>query len=182
MFLGNPGAKYENTRHNAGFMAADALADSLDININRLRFRAMTARCDINSEGLFLMKPQTYMNLSGEAVAPAAAFYKIPPERIIAVSDDTALPEGKLRLRKSGSSGGHNGLKSLIEHLGTEGFPRIRIGVGAPPHADFDTVDWVIGRLGAAEGKELSEAAKKAADAVRHIVCEGIDSAMNKFN
>ncbi|NLH01919.1 MAG: aminoacyl-tRNA hydrolase, partial [Clostridiales bacterium] len=131
-FLGNPGAKYAGTRHNAGFMAADATEKLNNIKINRLRFNALTAIATINGEKVLLMKPQTYMNLSGNAVAPAAAYYKLPPEKVIIVVDDISLPVGKIRIRAKGSSGGHNGLKSIISALGTENFPRIKIGVGSP--------------------------------------------------
>ena len=141
VFLGNPGLKYEGTRHNAGFMAADAFAKAHKLSINRARFRALTATCELGEEKLLLMKPQTYMNLSGEAAAQAARFYKIPPQHVLVVSDETALPIGKLRIRTKGSAGGHNGLKSVIACLGTEDFPRIRLGVGAPPHPDYDMAD-----------------------------------------
>ena len=137
VFLGNPGPKYECTRHNAGFMAGDALAKKLGVSINRLRFKALTAAAEINGEKVLLMKPQTFMNLSGEAVGQAARFYKIPPERVLVVSDEISLPLGKLRVRPKGSAGGHNGLKSIIASLGSDAFPRIRIGVGAPPHPDY---------------------------------------------
>ena len=138
VFLGNPGPKYDCTRHNAGFMAGDALAKKLGVSINRLRFKALTAACEINGEKVLLMKPQTYMNLSGEAVGEAARFYKIPPEHVLVVSDEISLPLGKLRVRPKGSAGGHNGLKSIISSLGSDAFPRVRIGVGAPPHPDYD--------------------------------------------
>ena len=144
VFLGNPGLRYEGTRHNAGFMTADALAKKLDLSINRARFHALTGKTEIGGESVLLMKPQTYMNLSGEAAAEAAKFYKIPPERVIVVSDETALPIGKLRVRSKGSAGGHNGLKSIIACLGSDQFPRIRLGVGAPPHPDYDMADWVL--------------------------------------
>ena len=127
VFLGNPGTKFNGTRHNAGFMAADAMAKELNVSINKLRFKALTAQVEIGGEKVLLMKPQTYMNLSGEAVIQAAKFYKISPEHIIVVSDEVAMPIGKLRIRKSGSAGGHNGLKNIIQHLGTQDFPRIRI-------------------------------------------------------
>ena len=142
--LGNPGPRYEGTRHNAGFMTADALAKKLNISVNRARFRALTGSGEIGGERVLLMKPQTYMNLSGEAAAEAAKFYKIPPERVIVVSDETALPVGKLRVRSKGSAGGHNGLKSIIACLGSDQFPRIRLGVGSPPHEDYDMADWVL--------------------------------------
>ena len=182
VFLGNPGMKYEGTRHNAGFMAADALAKRRGIAINRLRFKALTAQCGIAGECVLLMKPQTYMNLSGEAVGEAARFYKIPPEHIIVVSDEMALPVGKLRIRKKGSAGGHNGLKNIIAHLGTEEFPRIRLGVGAPPHPDYDVKDWVLSSFKNQDAEDMAAAAARAGEAAECYIAEGADRAMNKFN
>ena len=182
VFLGNPGMKYEGTRHNAGFMAADALAKRRGIAINKLRFKALTAQCDIAGESVLLMKPQTYMNLSGEAVGEAARFYKIPPEHIIVVSDEMALPVGKLRIRKKGSAGGHNGLKNIIAHLGTEEFPRIRLGVGAPPHPDYDVKDWVLSSFKNQDAEDMAAAAARAGEAAECYIAEGADRAMNRFN
>ncbi len=182
VFLGNPGMKYEGTRHNAGFMAADALAKRRGIAINRLRFKALTAQCGIAGESVLLMKPQTYMNLSGEAVGEAARFYKIPPEHIIVVSDEMALPVGKLRIRKKGSAGGHNGLKNIIAHLGTEEFPRIRLGVGAPPHPDYDVKDWVLSSFKNQDAEDMAAAVARAGEAAECYIAEGADRAMNKFN
>lgn len=141
--LGNYGKQYENTRHNIGFMAAERLIDKRDLRCNRLRFRALTEVIEFGGANVLLMMPQTYMNLSGEAVGEAARFYKIPAGHVIVISDDISLPLGKLRVRGSGSAGGHNGLKNIIAHLGTDAFPRVKVGVGAPEH---DIVDWVIGR------------------------------------
>ena len=152
--LGNPGPRYEGTRHNAGFLTADALAKKLKVSVNRSRFRALTGTARIGGESVLLMKPQTYMNLSGEAVAQAAKFSKIPPERVIVVSDDVSLPLAKLRVRTKGSAGGHNGLKSIVSALGSDAFPRIRIGVGSPPHPDFDMADWVLGVFRDADAEE----------------------------
>ena len=180
--LGNPGLRYEGTRHNAGFMTADALAKKLNVRIDRARFKALTGRCVIGGEGVLLMKPQTYMNLSGEAAAQAAAFYKIPPERILVVSDETALPIGVLRVRTKGSAGGHNGLKSLIACLGTEDFPRVRLGVGAPPHPDYDMADWVLSVFRNEDAERMHDAAARAADAVVCYISEGADRAMNRYN
>ena len=180
--LGNPGLKYEGTRHNAGFMTADALAKKLNVRIDRARFKALTGRCTIGGEGVLLMKPQTYMNLSGEAAAQAAAFYKIPPERILVVSDETALPVGALRVRTKGSAGGHNGLKSLIACLGTEEFPRVRLGVGAPPHPDYDMADWVLSVFRNEDAAKMADAAARAAEAVICYIGEGSERAMNRFN
>lgn len=182
VFLGNPGPRYEFTRHNAGFMAADAMAKEKNLSINKLRFKALTAACTIGGQSVLLMKPQTFMNLSGEAVRQAAAFYKIAPEHIIVVSDEISLPIGKLRIRTKGSAGGHNGLKNIIAQLGTEAFPRIRIGVGAPPHPDYDMADWVLGHFQGEDKKAIDAAVKRAADAVECLIGEGIDRAMSRFN
>ena len=182
VFLGNPGPKYECTRHNAGFMAADALAKKLGVSINRARFKALTASAEINGEKLLLMKPQTYMNLSGEAVGEAARFYKILPEHVIVVSDEVSLPLGKLRVRMKGSAGGHNGLKSIIASLGSDNFPRVRIGVGAPPHPDYDMADWVLSVFRNQDLEDMLSAADKAAEAVIAYVTDGPERAMNRFN
>ena len=182
VFLGNPGPKYECTRHNAGFMAADALAKDKGIKINRSRFKALTATVDLGGESGLLMKPQTYMNLSGEAVIQAVKFYKIAPDHVIVVSDEMSLPIGKLRIRTKGSAGGHNGLKNIIAHLGTDSFPRIRIGVGAPPHPDYDVADWVLSVFRNKDAEEMAEAAKRAAEAVECYVLHGPERAMNRFN
>ena len=182
VFLGNPGAKYNGTRHNAGFMAADAMAKELNVAINKLRFKALTATVTIGGEKVLLMKPQTYMNLSGEAVGQAAKFYKISPERIIVVSDEVAMPIGKLRIRKSGSAGGHNGLKDIIRHLGTQDFPRIRMGVGAAPHPDYDMADWVLSTFKNKDAEDMQALAERVSKAVQCYITEGPDRAMNKFN
>lgn len=182
VFLGNPGLKYNGTRHNAGFMAADAMEKKLGVKINRMRFRALTQTVDIGGQKVMLMKPQTYMNLSGDAIVQASRFYKVPPERVIVVSDETALPIGKIRIRRGGSAGGHNGLKSIIAQLGTDQFPRIRLGVGAPPHPDYDMADWVLAAFKGQDAAAMEAAAKKAADAVECYITEGADKAMNKFN
>ena len=182
VFLGNPGPRYEMTRHNAGFMAADAMAKEKNVNINKARFKALTATCDIGGESVLLMKPQTFMNLSGDAVAQAAKFYKIPPERVIVVSDEISLPIGKLRIRTKGSAGGHNGLKDIIAKLGTDAFPRIRIGVGAPPHPDYDMADWVLSSFKNQDAEDMLAAAKRAAQAAQCYITQGADRAMNRFN
>ena len=182
VFLGNPGPKYDCTRHNAGFMAGDAMADKLGVRINRARFKALTAAAEIGGVKVLLMKPQTYMNLSGEAVAQAVRFYKIPAERVLVVSDEVSLPLGKLRVRQKGSAGGHNGLKSIISALGTDAFPRIRIGVGAPPHPDYDMADWVLSVFRNQDLADMREAAGRAADAAGCYVTEGPERAMNRFN
>ena len=182
VFLGNPGPRYEMTRHNAGFMAADAMAKEKNVNINKARFKALTATCDIRGESVLLMKPQTFMNLSGDAVAQAAKFYKIPPEHVIVVSDEISLPIGKLRIRTKGSAGGHNGLKDIIAKLGTDAFPRIRIGVGAPPHPDYDMADWVLSSFKNQDAEDMLAAAERAAQAAQCYITQGADRAMNRFN
>ena len=181
-FLGNPGLKYNGTRHNAGFMAADAMEKKLGVSINKMRFKALTQTADIGGKKVLLMKPQTYMNLSGDAIAQAANFYKVPPERVIVVSDETALPIGRLRIRRGGSAGGHNGLKSVIARLGTDQLPRIRLGVGDKPHPDYDMADWVLSAFKGQDAADMELVAKKAADAVECYITEGADRAMNKFN
>lgn len=182
VFLGNPGPKYDCTRHNAGFMAGDALAKKLGVSVNRLRFKALTAPAEINGEKVLLMKPQTFMNLSGEAVGQAARFYKVPPERVLVVSDEISLPLGRLRVRPKGSAGGHNGLKSIIAALGSDAFPRIRIGVGAPPHPDFDMADWVLSVFRNQDLEDMLAAADRAAEAVITYISDGPERAMNRFN
>ena len=182
VFLGNPGLRYEGTRHNAGFMTADALARKKNISINRSRFRALTASCPIGDTTVLLMKPQTYMNLSGEAVGQAARFYKIPADHVLVVSDDITLPIGAMRIRTKGSAGGHNGLKNIISVLGTEEFPRIRLGVGSPPHPDYDTVDWVLSVFRDQDAVDMAEAASRAADAVECFITQGPEKAMNLYS
>ena len=180
--LGNPGTKYEMTRHNAGFMAGDAMAKAQGAAINRSRFKALTGTCDIGGETVMLMKPQTFMNLSGEAVAQAVSFYKLAPDHVIVVSDEVALPIGKLRIRTKGSAGGHNGLKNIIALLGTDQFPRIRIGVGAAPHPDYDMADWVLSSFKGKDAEDILAAAARAAEAVECYITKGADRAMNLYN
>lgn len=182
VFLGNPGLKYRGTRHNAGFMAAEAMEKELGVSINRLRFKALTATVSLGGQKVLLMMPQTYMNLSGEAVIQAVKFYKISPENVIVVSDDVALPIGKLRIRKGGSAGGHNGLKSIIQHLGTDQFPRMRMGVGAAPHPDYDMADWVLSSFKNQDAEDMERLAEKVCAAIACYISEGADRAMNKFN
>lgn len=180
--LGNPGDKYENTRHNVGFMVADEVAQRQNKPIQRLKFKALTNILTISGQRVLVMKPVTYMNLSGEAVRQAADFYKIPPDHVLVVSDDTALALGRLRIRVKGSAGGHNGLKNIIQHLGTDQFPRLRVGVGEKPHPDYDMADWVLGKFVGEDKKTIDEAVKRAADAIECILAEGIDRGMGKFN
>ena len=177
--LGNPGEKYLFTRHNAGFLAIDYISRKYDFKINNIKFKSVCAKYN---NALF-MKPQTYMNDSGEAVSEAAGFYKIPPENILVISDDISLPAGKLRIRKSGSDGGQKGLRSIINHLSTEEFPRIKIGVGEKPHPDYDVVDWVLSRFSKDDEKIIFEAFVKAADCVDMFLNETpIDKIQNKYN
>ena len=180
--LGNMGDQYERTRHNVGFDVIDQIADDLDIPVQRLKFKALTNTASLGGQTVLLMKPVTYMNLSGEAVAPAAAFYKIPPERIIVLSDEVSLPPGKLRIRQNGSAGGHNGLKSVIAHLHSDQFPRIRLGVGGKPHPDYDMADWVLGKPQGEDRTAVDDAVKRAAQAVECYIKEGPQAAMSKFN
>lgn len=180
--LGNPGDKYENTRHNAGFMAIDQLADRGGFPVQRLKFHALTQQATISGQGVLVMKPTTYMNLSGDAVAEAAAFYKVPPEHILVLCDDVSLPVGKLRIRLSGSAGGHNGLKHIIQRLGTDQFPRLKIGVGAKPHPDYDMADWVLGKFVGPDKTAMDEATLRAAQAVECYLKDGPQKAMNQFN
>ncbi|MBR0352292.1 MAG: aminoacyl-tRNA hydrolase [Oscillospiraceae bacterium] len=180
--LGNPGPKYEGTRHNAGFMAADALSKKYGAAVNRLRFKSLTGTCPIGGETVMIMKPQTYMNLSGDAVIQAVRFYKIPADHVMVISDEMALPVGKIRIKTKGSAGGHNGLKSIIEKLGTEEFPRIRLGVGAPPHPDYDVKEWVLSVFRNQDAEDMAAAAEKAAEAVECYISEGAERAMNKYN
>ena len=180
--LGNPGAKYESTRHNMGFLVVDKLAQNEKLKFNKLRFKAWTATWEVGGEKVLLMKPQTYMNLSGEAVGQAARFYKIPADHVLVISDDIALPAGKLRIRAGGSAAGHNGLKNIIQHLGTDRFPRIKVGVGSPQQAEHDIADWVTGKPMGEDQKVIIEALDKAVAAIPVLIEQGVDRAMNRFN
>ena len=180
--LGNPGDQYENTRHNVGFMVADELGERLRVPIQKLKYKALTNTVTLGGQKVLVMKPVTYMNLSGEAVRQAADFYKVAPDHVLVVSDDTSLAVGKLRIRKGGSAGGHNGLKSIIQHLGTDQFPRLRLGVGEKPHPDYDLADWVLGKFQGEDKKQVDAAVKKAADAIECILSQGLDKGMNQFN
>lgn len=182
VFLGNPGPRYEGTRHNAGFMVGEVFAKRLGLRINRARWRALTCTAELAGKKVLFMFPQTLMNLSGEAVGPAAKFYKLPPERVLVFSDEMALSPGSVRVRPSGSAGGHNGLKSVIAALGSENFPRIRLGVGEPPHPDYDTADWVLGAPKGKDAELFAQAAERAADAAECYISEGPERAMNKYN
>ena len=180
--LGNVGDKYDGTRHNIGFEVMDELGKRGNFAIRKIKHRALTQTAEIGGQRVLVMKPTTFMNLSGEAIIDAAKFYKVPAERVLVVCDDVSLPTGKLRLRRSGSAGGHNGLKNIILHLGTDAFPRVKVGVGEKPHPDYDMIDWVMGKFHGENRKIMDEAVKRAADAVEAILKSGMDTAMNKFN
>lgn len=180
--LGNPGTQYESTRHNMGFLAVDKLAQEENFRFSKLRFKAWTATWEVGGQKVLVMKPQTYMNLSGESVGEAARFYKIPPEHVLVISDDINLPAGRLRIRPGGSAGGHNGLKNIIQHLGTDRFPRIKVGVGSPRPGEHDMVDWVMGKPMGEDRTAVEDALDRAGDAAKTLITEGIDRAMNRFN
>ena len=182
IFLGNPGARYDNTRHNAGFMACDKTAEKTGVKVNRIKFNALISTANIGGESVLLMKPQTYMNLSGGALWQAMKFYKVPLERVVAVTDDVSLPPGKIRVRRRGSAGGHNGLKDIISKCGGEDFPRIKIGVGSPPHESYDMADWVLAKLSGNDKKLIDAGTKQASDALEMIITKDVDEAMAKFN
>lgn len=181
-FLGNPGPRYACTRHNAGFMTGDAAEKKYGVSITRSRFKALTGTSEIAGQNVLFMKPQTFMNLSGEAVCQAAKFYKIPADHILIVSDEMSLPVGKLRIREKGSAGGHNGLKNIIACLGTDAFPRIRLGVGAPPNREYDVKDWVLGVFHDQDAIDMKAACEKAADAIECYITSGPQKAMNLYN
>ena len=180
--LGNPGKDYENTRHNAGFLAIDHVAASKGAKIDRAKFQALTAVVEIGGVGVLLMKPQTYMNNSGMAIREAANFYNVPADNIIVIFDDISIGVGKMRIRRKGSAGGHNGIKSIIEHLSTNEFPRIKLGVGEKPSPEYDLVSWVLGNIPEADRKSMAEAYSKAADALEEMISGNVDRAMNKYN
>ncbi len=180
--LGNPGPKYEMTRHNAGFLAMDLLAIEEGFDIKRLKHHALVADIQLEGKRCLVMKPQTMMNASGEAVGEAAKFYKIPPERVIIVYDDISLDVGSTRIRRKGSAGGHNGIKSIISHLQSENFPRVKIGVGKKPNPDYDLVDWVLGKFPKDKEAELKASLENTTKAIRLIVKGEIDEAMNRYN
>ena len=181
--LGNPGEKYAKTRHNMGFLTLDLLAEQEKVRIDRLKFKAVTAQVTFGGARCLLMKPQTFMNLSGEAVREAAQFYRIPPEKVLVIYDDVSIPVGKIRVRPSGSAGGHNGIKNIIAHLGTDKFPRVKVGVGAPGQ-EGDMIDWVIGNPSQAERKVLQDSFQRAVSAAECIIQNDgeCQKAMNLFN
>ena len=180
--LGNPGKEYERTRHNCGFRAIDVLADSLGCKIDKGKFQGLYGQTVYHGSKLFLLKPQTFMNLSGRSVLQLSAYYGIPPQRIIVLFDDISLEVGRLRCRADGSAGGHNGIKSIITELGSQEFPRVKIGVGGKPHQDADLADWVLSGFSALEEKSLQTALENAAKAALCIVSHGVSEAANRFN
>ena len=180
--LGNPGKQYEMTRHNIGFHTIDYIADNLNVKINKLKYKALYGEANIAGNKVLLVKPQTYMNLSGDSIGDFAEFFKLPPENIIIINDDISLETGRIRVRAKGSAGGHNGLKSIIYRLKSDEFPRVKMGVGSPNHADYDLKDYVLGRFTREEIPVMEESIKKAAGAVEEIIRNGPESAMNKFN
>ncbi len=180
--LGNPGRQYETTRHNAGFICLDMLAEKYNVKVNKLKFKSLTGEARIGGARCLLLKPQTFMNLSGEAVRDAVEFYKIPPERIIVIFDDISLEPGKLRIRRKGSAGTHNGMKNIIYHLKTDMIPRIKIGVGERSDPEYDLADWVLSRFTKKEAEEIKKAAENATSAVELMVKDQIDKAMSDYN
>lgn len=180
--LGNPGREYEKTRHNAGFRAIDILADSLGCKIDKAKFQGLYAQVSYNGRKLMLLKPQTFMNLSGRSVAQLSAYFNIPPARVIVLFDDISLAPGRLRVRADGSAGGHNGIKSIIQELGSQSFPRVKIGVGAKPSPDFDLADWVLSTFSALEDKALTPALEWAGESALAIIEHGVPEAANRYN
>ena len=179
--LGNPGREYDNTRHNAGFRALDILSDKLGCKVDKAKFQGLYGQVNYKGKKLLLLKPQTFMNLSGRSVLQLSAFFHVPPQNIIILFDDISLEPGRLRLRKDGSAGGHNGIKSIIQELGSQDFPRVKIGVGAKPHPDYDLAAWVLSAFSAQEEKALAPALERAADAALAIVELGVPEASNRY-
>lgn len=180
--LGNPGREYEGTRHNTGFMAADIIAEKCGVKIDRIKFKSLCTDIMFGGKRALLLKPQTFMNLSGEAVHEAAAFYKIPMEHVIIIYDDISLSPGKIRVRRKGSDGGHNGIKNIIYLSGTDVFPRVKVGVGEKPRPDYDLAAWVLGHPSKEDAENISDALERASLAAESIIKEGTGVAMNKYN
>ena len=180
--LGNPGMQYENTRHNAGFLSVDALCRDIGLTLTKRKFDAVFGDTEISGKRVIIAKPQTFMNNSGTAVAAISRFYKIPTDKIIVIFDDISLPVGNIRIRRKGSAGGHNGIKDIIELLGTEDIMRIKVGVGERPNSDYDLKDWVLAKMPKEQAADFERAFKSAAGAVKEIIARGIDSAMNKYS
>ena len=180
--LGNPGKEYERTRHNAGFRAIDILADKLGCRIDKGKFQGLYGQTVYGGRKIYLLKPQTYMNLSGRSVLQLSAYFNIPPQRIIVLFDDISLPPGRLRIRSDGSAGGHNGIKSIIAEVGSQNFPRVKIGVGSKPNPEFDRADWVLSTFSSKEEKDLQFALSNAADAALCVIDHGVPESANRFN
>lgn len=180
--LGNPGPEYAKTRHNCGFRALDILAQKLGCKVDKGKFEGLYGQTTYEGHKLYLLKPLTYMNLSGRSVLQLSAYFNIPPQRIVVIFDDISLDIGRLRIRSNGSAGGHNGIKSIISQLGSQDFPRVKVGVGAKPNPDFDLADWVLSAFSASEEKSLQAALDRAADAALCIVSQGTMEAANRFN
>ncbi len=180
--LGNPGPEYDNTRHNTGFMALDTIAKAYNAEIKKIQFKGLTGRAVIEGHACLLLKPQTFMNLSGQSVVAAMNFYKIPAEKVIVLFDDISLPPSKLRIRRKGSDGGHNGIKNIIYLTGKDTFPRVKLGVGAKPNPQYDLAAWVLSHYKREELAELQKALDVCPDIVRLIVTSQIDAAMNRYN
>lgn len=180
--LGNPGKQYEGSRHNSGFMVLDRIAQEYSAPIKRIKFKGLTATCTINGKKVLLLKPSTYMNLSGQSVLEAMRFYKLSPEQVLLIFDDISLPPGKLRIRRKGSDGGQNGVKNIIYLSGSDNFPRIKMGVGGKPHPDYNLADWVLSKFTKKELEDFKEAAEKACAAAALIVTGNIDRAMSEYN
>ncbi len=180
--LGNPGPEYAKTRHNIGFRCIDLLAEKLGVKIDKAKFQGLYGQVDYKGNRLYLLKPLTYMNLSGVSVLQLSNFFKIPPQRIVVIFDDISLEPGRLRVRSDGSAGGHNGIKSIIAQLGSQDFPRVKIGVGAKPHPDFDLADWVLSTFSAQEEKALAVSLENGAQAALTLITDGVSQAANKFN
>ena len=180
--LGNPGKEYERTRHNAGFRALDVLADKLGCKIDKGKFQGIYGQANYGGKKLMLLKPLTYMNLSGRSVLQLSAYFNIPPQRIIVMFDDISLEPGRLRVRADGSAGGHNGIKSIIQEVGSQAFPRVKIGVGAKPNPEYNLADWVLSTFSAQEEKALAVALSNAADAALSIIDTGVPETANRFN
>jgi PTH1 family peptidyl-tRNA hydrolase len=180
--LGNPGREYERSRHNCGFRALDILAEDLGCKVDKLKFQGLYCQTSYGGKKVFLLKPQTYMNLSGRSVLQLSAYFNIPPQRIIVLFDDISLPPGRLRIRGDGSAGGHNGIKSIIQEVGSQDFPRVKIGVGAKPNPEYDLADWVLSSFSAQDEKALAVSLKNAASAALAIIGHGVSEAANRFN
>ena len=180
--LGNPGKQYENTRHNAGFLAVDTIAQKHHTDIKRIKFKGLVGECSLGGKKALLLKPSTFMNLSGQSVREAMQFYKLPPEKVLVIFDDINLEPGKLRIRRKGSAGGHNGLKNIIYLLGRDDFARVKLGVGEKPHPGYDLADWVLGRFTKEQGEALEQACSHCDDIVRLFVAGRLDEAMNRYN